>query len=89
MNLNRNQQMLVRRGLVEEMGRSLHLKDESIRDAAEMIENNIEPAGEDVSSSVGDAERHERTFSEDLILMAQSTCLPSSNTMLVRHVLQR
>ena len=32
------------------MGRSLHLKDELIRETlAEMIENNIEPAGEDVS----------------------------------------
>ena len=57
-----------RRGLVEEMGRSLHLKDESIRETlAEMIENNIEPAGEDVSlPSVGDAERHERTLQRRL-----------------------
>ena len=57
-----------RRGLVEEMGRSLHLKDESIRETlAEMIENNIEPAGEHVSlPSVGDAERHERTLQRRL-----------------------
>ena len=50
-----------RRVMVEEMGRALALKDESIQETMkEMAENNIEPADEDaVLPSVGDAERNE------------------------------
>jgi len=51
-----------RRVMVEEMGRALGLKDESIRDTLqEMAESNIEAAAEDATlPSVGDAERNER-----------------------------
>jgi chromosome segregation ATPase len=57
-----------RRSLVEEMGRTLALKDESIRETKqEMIENNIEFADEDaILPSVGDAERNERTLQRKL-----------------------
>ena len=57
-----------RRGMVEEMGRALQLKDESIRESRlEMSENNIEPAAEGVSlPSVGDAERNERALQRRL-----------------------
>ena len=57
-----------RRGMVEEMGRALQLKDESIREnRLEMSENNIEPAEEGVSlPSVGDAERNERALQRRL-----------------------
>ena len=57
-----------RRGMVEEMGRALNLKDESIRETQlEMSQNNIEPAEEGVSlPSVGDAERNERTLQRRL-----------------------
>ena len=57
-----------RRGMVEEMGRALQLKDESIRESRlEMSENNIEPAVEGVSlPSVGDAERNERALQRRL-----------------------
>lgn len=57
-----------RRGMVEEMGRALNLKDESIRETQlEMSQNNIEPAAEGVSlPSVGDAERNERTLQRRL-----------------------
>ena len=57
-----------RRVMVEEMGRALGLKDESIRETMqEMAESNIEPAAEDATlPSVGDAERNERTLQRKL-----------------------
>ena len=57
-----------RRVMVEEMGRALALKDESIQETMkEMAENNIEPADEDaVLPSVGDAERNERNLQRKL-----------------------
>ena len=57
-----------RRGLVEEMGRALALKDESIHETRlEMAENNIPAAEQGVRlPSVGDAERNERTLQRRL-----------------------
>ena len=57
-----------RRMMVEEMGRALGLKDESIRETMqEMAESNIEAAAEDaILPSVGDAERNERTLQRKL-----------------------
>tara|TARA_B110000444_G_scaffold73820_1_gene69439 strand:+ start:8220 stop:12134 length:3915 start_codon:yes stop_codon:yes gene_type:complete len=57
-----------RRVMVEEMGRALGLKDESIRETLqEMAENNIAAAEEGISlPSVGDAERNERNLQRRL-----------------------